>query len=125
MREKLRTYTDYNDFLKRYDDHRDKHEAREHLFRGEGFKDLNYKYGPDYKFYDNVEQENEHKYNKYRERYYEAYWDTKDNHDYYSQSALTRAWITLKKVISFYYDFALVWGAFALLFVLYNAHTTA
>ena len=55
--------------------------------RTEGFNELNSKYGPYYNHYDDVDEEFSNKYNKYRERYYEAYWDTKENHAYYSQSA--------------------------------------
>jgi len=44
----LKNYTDYSDFLKQYESHRDKHEARGHLFREEGFKEMNEKYGPEY-----------------------------------------------------------------------------
>jgi hypothetical protein len=105
--------------------HRTKHEAREHLLRSEGFKDFNYKYGVDYNFYENVDKEYAHKYNTYRERYYETLWDTKANHEYYSKPAYKRAWIQLKKVISFYRDFIFVWGFLALGFSLYNAHTTS
>lgn len=52
MREKLKNYKDYEDFLKRAEHHRDKNEAREHLFRGEGFKEMNYKYGINYDYYE-------------------------------------------------------------------------
>jgi hypothetical protein len=55
--------------LKRADEHREKHSAREHLMRGEGFKDFNYKYGVDYNFYEDVEKEFSDKYYTYRERY--------------------------------------------------------
>lgn len=79
----------------------------------------------EYDHYEAADKENSDKYIKYRERYYEAYWDTKENHAYYQQSATTRAWIQLKKVITFYSDLAIVWGLFAAVFVLYNAHTTA
>lgn len=84
IREKLRNYKDYNEFLGRMDHHREKNFAREHLMRGEGFKHLNYKYGLDYNFYQNVETEHQPQYNLYRERFYERYWDTKENHEYYS-----------------------------------------
>lgn len=54
---------------------------------------MNKKYGADYDYHQNVEDENDNKYVKYRERYYEAYWDTKENHVYYQQPAVARAWI--------------------------------
>jgi len=84
VRETLSKYSDYGDFLKNFEEHRDTHEARSHLMREEGWKNLNEKYGPDYKHWEDVEGENAHKYNKYRERYMESYWDTKENHLYYS-----------------------------------------
>lgn len=40
------------------ENHREKHSAREHLFRGEGFKDLNSKYGPEYNYFEEAEYEN-------------------------------------------------------------------
>lgn len=83
VREKLKNYTDYNDFLNRFEHHREKSSAREHLFRGEGFKEMNTKYGLDYDHYVDADKENSDKYIKYRERYYEAYWDTKENDAYY------------------------------------------
>ena len=55
IREKLKQYTDYNDFLKRFDHAREKNAAREHLYRGEGFKEMNYKYGPEYDHYQAVD----------------------------------------------------------------------
>ena len=125
VRDRLKNYKDYEDFLNRYEHHREKSGAREHLMRGEGFKELNQKYGTEYDFYEKADQENDDKYIKYRERYYEQYWDTKENHAYYSQPVSTRAWIQFKKVISFYWDLAMVWGLFAGVFVLYNAHTTS
>jgi hypothetical protein len=73
--------------------HREKHSAREHLMRGEGFKELNNKHGVDYDYYESVDRENSDKYVKYRERYYEQYWDTNESHDYYSQSVWTRTWL--------------------------------
>jgi len=125
VKDRLKNYKDYEDFLNRYEHHREKSSAREHLMRGEGFKEMNQKYGTEYDYYEKADQEHDDKYIKYRERYYEQYWDTKENHAYYSQPATTRAWIQFKKVISFYRDLALVWGLFAAGFVLYNAHMTA
>mmetsp|Transcript_1020 Transcript_1020/g.1008 ORF Transcript_1020/g.1008 Transcript_1020/m.1008 type:complete len:119 (+) Transcript_1020:106-462(+) len=81
------------------ENHRDKHEMREHLMRGEGFKDLNYKYGVDYDYFEEVHREQSHKYNKYRERYYEGYWDTKENHEYYSKPLSERTWLQFKKIV--------------------------
>ena len=37
-------------------------------------------------------------YNIYRHRYEERYWDTKENHAYYSLPMTERAWLTIKKV---------------------------
>jgi hypothetical protein len=125
VRDRLKNYKDYEDFLGRYEHHREKSGAREHLMRGEGFKDLNQKYGTEYDFYESADKEGEGKYIKYRERYCEQYWDTKENDAYYQQPATTRAWIQFKKVMSFYRDLVIVWGLFAAGFVLYNAHTTA
>lgn len=125
VNEKLRTSTDYQDFINRYEHHRDKSETREYLYRGEGFKDLNQKYGTEYDHYQHADKENSDKYIKYKERYYEAYWDTKENHAYYSQPFSTRTWIQFKKVSSFYMDLGVVWGLLAAVFVLYNAHTSA
>lgn len=93
VNEKLKNTQDYQEFINRYDHHRDKSQAREHLYRGEGFKDLNQKYGTDYDHYTQADQEGSDKYIKYRERYYEKYWDTKENHGYYQQPLSTRAWI--------------------------------
>jgi hypothetical protein len=53
------------------DTHRTKHEARSHLFRTEGFKELNHKYGVDYDHYEDADKENADKYNHYRGRFYE------------------------------------------------------
>jgi hypothetical protein len=72
-----------------------------------------------------VDKEHTDKYIKYRERFYENYWDTKENHAYYSQPLRTRAWISFKKVSSFYWDMLVVWGLLGAGFALYNAHTTA
>ena len=41
VREKLKNFKDYDDFLKNFENHREKHEARSHLMREEGWKDLN------------------------------------------------------------------------------------
>ena len=54
---------------------------------------MNQKYGTDYDHYTQADQEGSDKYIKYRERYYEKYWDTKENHGYYQQPLSTRAWI--------------------------------
>jgi len=71
VRDRLKNYKDYEDFLNRYEHHREKSTAREHLMRGEGFKEMNQKYGTEYDFYEDADKENEGKYVKYRERYYE------------------------------------------------------
>lgn len=92
----LRQYKDYNDFLKNFEKHQDLHEARGKVYREEGFENLNDKFGA---YYDHFEQQDNpnsqmnQKYYVYKERYYERFWDTKDNHDYYSQPLSTRMWI--------------------------------
>ena len=41
VREKLKNFKDYDDFLKNFENHRENHEARTHLMREEGWKELN------------------------------------------------------------------------------------
>jgi hypothetical protein len=83
VKEKLRNFKDYDEFLKAFENHREKHEARAHLLREEGFKELNDKF-PDYVM-DDVEDKFKHKYESYgTDRYVEGYWDTKANELYYS-----------------------------------------
>jgi hypothetical protein len=101
------------------------HDARSTLFREEGFRDLNEKYGTEFNVHEDAEDPKSpmnEKWNVYREQFYERYWDTKENAEYYSRPASTRAWITIKKVISFYSDFAVLWLICAGCFVLFNAH---
>ena len=57
IREKLKNFKDYDDFLKNFENHREKNEHRSHLLREEGWKELNDKYEHGYKFYDNIEGE--------------------------------------------------------------------
>lgn len=88
--------------MKHYDSHRDKHGARGHLYRQEGFEELNKKYGTEYNAFDKMGDMNDdmnQNYNMYRERFYERYWDTKENHAYYSLPASERAWLTFKKCV--------------------------
>lgn len=125
IKDKLRNFKDYKDFLKTYENHKTMHDARSTLFREEGFRDLHEKYGTDYNVHDDAENPNSQmneKWHVYKEQYFERYWDTKTNAEYYSQPTSTRAWITLKKVISFYKDFATLWLLSAGFFVIYNAH---
>eukprot|EP00347_Sterkiella_histriomuscorum_P004232 403361240 len=98
INERLKNAKSYEEFFDRYEHHRDKNQARENLMRGEGFQELNKKYGTKYDYYEDANEEHQDKYIRYRERFYENYWDTKDNAAYYSQSASTRAWLTLKKI---------------------------
>ena len=88
--------------MKTYENHKEKHDARSTLFREEGFREVNEKYGPDYDHYvegnENQNHEQNEKYQMYRARFEDRYWDTKANDEYYSQPQSTRAWITLKKV---------------------------
>lgn len=108
VREKLKNFKDYDDFLRNFEAHRDKHEARSSLLREEGWKELNDKLGPsvDEKFVHDADQTYNYKYNSYGhlDRYYEGYWDSKANHLYYSQSAAKRAYLSFKKVSAFYLD---------------------
>ena len=60
-------------------------------------------------------------YNIYRERYDQRYWDTKDNHAYYSLPVTTRAWLTLKRVSAFWGHFTPLWLGAAPLLLLFNA----
>lgn len=124
VRDRLRKYKDYDDFLKTYENHRDNHEARGKLYREEGFDKLNDKYGVDYNHYEAQDNPNDpmnKNYTVYRERFYEKYWDTKENDAYFSQSLSTRAWITLKKVMHFCGDSAALWLGMASIFVVFNA----
>ena len=51
IKDRLRNYKDYSDFIERMENHREKHKVREHLLRTEGFKEMNQKYGLDYDYY--------------------------------------------------------------------------
>jgi curved DNA-binding protein len=51
IKERLKNFTDYNDFLRNFENHRDKNEERSYLMREEGWKDLNDKYDSTYKFF--------------------------------------------------------------------------
>ena len=51
VREKLKNFKDYDDFLKNFENHRDKNEHRTRLMREDGFKELNDKYGSKYDFW--------------------------------------------------------------------------
>lgn len=125
IREKLHKYKDYREFLKEFENHKEMHDARSTLYREEGFRDVTDKYGSQYNHIDQGEDpdskmnENWH---VYKEQVFERYWDTKANAEYYSQPMSTRAWITFKKVTSFYQDFLILWLFSAGGFVLYNAH---
>ena len=61
------------------------------------------------------------KYNMYRMRFYEGYWDTKENDAYYSLPTSQRAWLTLKKVSEFWTDFSVLWLGCLPLFLIFNA----
>jgi hypothetical protein len=95
--------------------------------REEGFSKLNEKFGEDYDHFeaaDDPDSKINKDYYVYRERFYERYWDTKENHEWYSQPVSTRAWITLKKVSEFFADISLLLllgGAF----VVFNARNKA
>ena len=69
----MKQYKDYDDFLRQYEQHKDKSEARSRLFREEGFEELNEKHGPDYNVFERQDDMNDpmnEKYNMYRFRYY-------------------------------------------------------
>jgi len=105
VREKLKTFKDYDDFLRNFENHREKHETRSTLLREEGWKDLQDKTKvDDIAFYHKNSEKYKYKYNAYKsvETFYEGYWDTKANHIYYSQSTPIRAWLQFKKVSNFY-----------------------
>jgi len=75
--------------------------VRGHLYREEGFEELNRKLGPDYDAFDQMDDMRDpmnEKYNLYRSRYYERYWDTRQNHAWYSLPMRDRAWLTFKQV---------------------------
>jgi hypothetical protein len=126
VREKLKNFKDYDDFLKNFENHREKHEHRSHLLREEGWKDLNDKYDSNYKHFREVEDQYEHKYDTFgADMYIEGYWDSKINTLYYSQSAGTRLWINLKKVGIFYFHIFPLWGLLGGGCFIYNVRTTA
>jgi hypothetical protein len=57
------------------------------LYRQDGFQDSIDKHGVEYDHYEagnDPKSELNKDYYVYRERYYEKYWDTKANHEYYS-----------------------------------------
>ena len=125
MKDRLRKYKDYKDFLKQYESHKETHDARSTLYREEGFRELNEKYGPDYDHYfegDKQDHEQNENYILYRERFDERYWDTKANSEYYEQPLGTRAWLTFKKVKQFYKDSVFLWLGICSVFVIYNAY---
>ena len=83
----MKNYKDYDDFLRQYESHKEKHDARSNLFREEGFREMHDKYGQDYNVFDRMDDGNDpmnEKYNMYRARFYERYWDTQENHDWYA-----------------------------------------
>lgn len=124
IREKLAKYKDWKEFLKEFEDHQTMHEARSILYREEGFRDLNDKFGADYNIHveaEDPESKLNERWHIYKEQSYNRYWDTKDNAAYYSQPMSTRAWLTFKKVIDFYRDFLVLWLFVAGSFVVFNA----
>ena len=86
VREKLKNFKDYDDFLKNFENHRDKSEARTKLMREEGFKELNDKYGSKYDFWESAKFENSHKYDYFinGEQHFGGYFDSKENGVYFS-----------------------------------------
>lgn len=85
VREKLKNFNDYDDFLKNFENHREKNEHRTKIMREDGFKDINDKYGSKYDFWDSAKYENAHKYDYFQkgEMYFGGYFDTKANGIYY------------------------------------------
>lgn len=124
VKEKLRNFKDYDDFLRNFENHREKHEHRTHLMREEGWKELNDKYGTvlDYKVH--APKIHEDEYVRYGAQYEEGYWDTKANHLYYSQPAMTRAWLQMKKVGRFYLNLIVLWGVIGGACLYYNVINT-
>ena len=121
----MKNYRDYDEFLKQFESHREKHEARGKLYREEGFEELNRKYGTEYDAFDRMDNMNDPmnaKYNLYRARYYERYWDTRENHAYYSLPMGQRAWLTFKKVSEFWNDSWPLWHVVLPVFLLFNAN---
>ena len=60
-------------------------------------------------------------YNVYKERYTERYWDSRENHFWYSLPVSTRAWLTLKKVSDFWLDCWPIWLAVLPVLLIFNA----
>jgi hypothetical protein len=56
VREKLSKFKDYEDFLKNFENHRETNEARSHLLREEGWKELNDKHGSDMNYFRDAEE---------------------------------------------------------------------
>jgi hypothetical protein len=93
--ERLKKYKDYEDFLKNYKDHKIKHATRTKL-RSQGFEEAKRKYGYDYDHYRMVKEEYKDKYYCYKEGTHKEYFDTKENHEYYSKPLLERMRIQAK-----------------------------
>lgn len=124
--ERLKNYKSYDDFLRQYESHREKSSARSHLYREEGFQELNDKYGTEYDPFERMGDMRDpmnKNYHIYRAHYEQRYWDTKENHAYYSLPVGTRAWLTLKRVSAFWGDYAVLWLGIAPLLILFNART--
>lgn len=120
----MKNYRDYDDFLRQFESHREKNSARGHLYREEGFDELNQKHGTEYNAFDKMDDMSDpmnKNYNLYRSRYYERYWDTHDNHAWYSLPMSQRAWLTFKQVSDFWQDCALLWLLVLPCFLIFNA----
>eukprot|EP00344_Euplotes_crassus_P008096 CAMPEP_0196998538 /NCGR_PEP_ID=MMETSP1380-20130617/3904_1 /TAXON_ID=5936 /ORGANISM="Euplotes crassus, Strain CT5" /LENGTH=186 /DNA_ID=CAMNT_0042415143 /DNA_START=167 /DNA_END=727 /DNA_ORIENTATION=+ len=76
----------YEEIFNRYDNHREAHKVRTRA-RTAGWEDLNYKNPDNSRFY---------KYNIYKRGTSSEHFDTKENHDYYSQPISSRARQNLK-----------------------------
>lgn len=73
--------------MKEFENHQEMHDARSTLFREEGFREMHDKYGSDYNVHVDAEDPDSkvnEKWHVYKEMYYERYWDTKQNAEYYS-----------------------------------------
>ena len=121
--EKMRGYRDYADFVHAYEKHRSEHAERTSM-RTEGFEEARQKHPQNYDHYLFVEKEFEDRYYSYRSGFVDEYWDTKENHAYYSQPLSRRAALHLKKVWTFYSSFSALWALIGVLIVL-NARSTA
>jgi len=87
--EKLKKYKDYEDFLKNYKNHKIKHHTRDSM-KSQGWEESKSKYGIYYDHYNSVPEEYKKDYHQYTDGQKHIYYDTKENHKYYSKSVFQR-----------------------------------